>query len=63
MRVDEHKHTGRRFSFFADPDGLPLELYEGYVAAVLHAGRKPMQLAEDRSPCNVLDHGRRGQGR
>lgn len=26
-RLDEH--TGRRFTFFADPDGLPLELYEG----------------------------------
>ena len=26
IRVDEH--TGKRFSFFADPDGLPLELYE-----------------------------------
>lgn len=26
VRVDEY--TGRRFSFFADPDGLPLELYE-----------------------------------
>ena len=26
-RVDEY--TGRRFTFFADPDGLPLELYEG----------------------------------
>lgn len=26
MRVDEF--TGRRFVFFADPDGLPLELYE-----------------------------------
>jgi len=26
MRVDEY--TGRRFVFFADPDGLPLELYE-----------------------------------
>lgn len=26
IRVDEF--TGRRFSFFADPDGLPLELYE-----------------------------------
>lgn len=25
-RVDEL--TGRRFTFFADPDGLPLELYE-----------------------------------
>jgi glyoxylase I family protein len=24
--VDEY--TGRRFTFFADPDGLPLELYE-----------------------------------
>lgn len=25
-RTDEY--TGRRFTFFADPDGLPLELYE-----------------------------------
>ena len=25
IRMDEH--TGRRFTFFADPDGLPLELY------------------------------------
>lgn len=26
IRVDEY--TGRRFTFFADPDALPLELYE-----------------------------------
>ena len=26
VRVDEY--SGRRFTFFADPDGLPLELYE-----------------------------------
>ena len=26
VRIDEF--TGRRFTFFADPDGLPLELYE-----------------------------------
>lgn len=26
VRTDEF--TGRRFTFFADPDGLPLELYE-----------------------------------
>jgi len=26
IRMDEH--TGKRFTFFADPDGLPLELYE-----------------------------------
>jgi glyoxylase I family protein len=26
VRVDDH--TGKRFTFFADPDGLPLELYE-----------------------------------
>lgn len=26
LRVDEF--TGRRFTFFTDPDGLPLELYE-----------------------------------
>ena len=30
IRVDEY--TGRRFTFFADPDDLPLELYEGAVA-------------------------------
>lgn len=29
IRTDEH--TGRRFSFFADPDGLPLELYAQHV--------------------------------
>ena len=26
IRTDQY--TGRRFTFFADPDGLPLELYE-----------------------------------
>ncbi len=26
VRIDEY--TGRRFTFFADPDNLPLELYE-----------------------------------
>lgn len=26
LRTDEY--TGQRFTFFADPDGLPLELYE-----------------------------------
>jgi glyoxylase I family protein len=26
IRIDET--TGKRFTFFADPDGLPLELYE-----------------------------------
>lgn len=26
IRIDEH--TGKRFTFFQDPDGLPLELYE-----------------------------------
>jgi glyoxylase I family protein len=26
IRVDEY--TGKRFTFFSDPDGLPLELYE-----------------------------------
>lgn len=26
IRVDEY--TGRRFTFFPDPDGLPIELYE-----------------------------------
>ena len=27
VRVDEL--TGRQFTFFSDPDGLPLEVYEG----------------------------------
>lgn len=31
VRVDEY--TQRRFVFFADPDGLPLELYEAAPAA------------------------------
>ena len=31
IRVDAH--TGRRFTFFQDPDGLPLELYEEPAAA------------------------------
>jgi glyoxylase I family protein len=37
VRTDEY--TGRRFSFFQDPDGLPLELYEapGAPAAGAHA--------------------------
>ncbi|WP_010134477.1 SMU1112c/YaeR family gloxylase I-like metalloprotein [Ochrovirga pacifica] len=26
IRIDPH--TGKKFTFFADPDGLPLELYE-----------------------------------
>jgi glyoxylase I family protein len=26
VRIDPH--TGKRFTFFSDPDGLPLELYE-----------------------------------
>jgi len=31
IRVDEY--TGRRFTFFADPDELPLELYEAAASA------------------------------
>lgn len=31
IRVDEY--TGRHFTFFADPDGLPLELYEASPCA------------------------------
>jgi glyoxylase I family protein len=27
IRTDEY--TGKKFTFFADPDGLPLELYQG----------------------------------
>jgi glyoxylase I family protein len=26
IRTDEY--TGRKFTFFSDPDGLPIELYE-----------------------------------
>lgn len=26
VRIDEH--TGKQFTFFADPDGLPLEIYQ-----------------------------------
>lgn len=35
LRTDEF--TGRRFTFFADPDGLPLELYEAAPADELDA--------------------------
>jgi glyoxylase I family protein len=35
LRVDEY--TGRRFAFFADPDDLPLELYEAAPAEDLDA--------------------------
>lgn len=31
VRTDPH--TGQRFTFFADPDGLPLELYEEKLPA------------------------------
>lgn len=30
IRVDEY--TGQRFTFFTDPDGLPLELYERVIS-------------------------------
>ena len=26
--IRTHEYTGQRFTFFQDPDGLPLELYE-----------------------------------
>jgi len=29
IRIDEH--TGKRYTFFTDPDGLPLELYESLL--------------------------------
>jgi hypothetical protein len=29
------KLTGKRFTFFVDPDGLPLELYEERVVLIL----------------------------
>ncbi|WBO23564.1 SMU1112c/YaeR family gloxylase I-like metalloprotein [Sphingomonas abietis] len=31
VRIDEY--TGQKFTFFADPDGLPLELYEDAATA------------------------------
>ncbi|RDD83209.1 VOC family protein [Dyella tabacisoli] len=33
VRIDEY--TGRRFTFFADPDGLPIELYESDAAVAV----------------------------
>jgi len=33
IRIDEYTH--KRFSFFSDPDGLPLELYELHPATKL----------------------------
>jgi glyoxylase I family protein len=36
VRVDEL--TGMRFAFFADPDGLPIELYETKKAASIEVG-------------------------
>jgi glyoxylase I family protein len=38
VRVDEH--TGQRFTFFADPDGLPLELYETHADASSGVSRR-----------------------
>jgi len=43
IRVDEH--TGKRYTFFADPDGLPLELYERSPAP---SGSEESQLARPR---------------
>jgi glyoxylase I family protein len=41
IRIDEY--TGKKFTFFADPDGLPLEVYEVATRAVLEntENRKP----------------------
>ena len=39
LRIDEY--TGRRFTFFADPDGLPLELYEAGPEAAPGPGALP----------------------
>lgn len=33
IRIDEH--TGQRYTFFADPDGLPLELVESGVPSAM----------------------------
>lgn len=33
IRIDEY--TGRHYTFFADPDGLPLELYEANSSTIL----------------------------
>ncbi len=34
IRTDEY--TGKRFTFIADPDGLPIEFYEGSDITTLH---------------------------
>lgn len=49
-RIDEA--TGARFTFLADPDGLPIELYEGACATVV-AGGVQQFIA---SPCPPLAH-------
>ncbi|MBK6715148.1 MAG: VOC family protein [Burkholderiales bacterium] len=38
IRVDEY--TGRRFTFLADPDGLPIELYEQPLQATRQIWQK-----------------------
>src|ERR1700712_1313808 len=47
IRVDEY--TGRRFTFFADPDDLPLELYE----AAPRGGRRRAARATGSTPANA----------
>ena len=39
IRTDEY--TGRRFTFFTDPDGLPLELYEQQTLQLKTQNLKP----------------------
>lgn len=48
VRVDEHTH--RRFVFLADPDGLPLELYEAAPASDASASQPPAAPAEPGCP-------------
>lgn len=47
VRVDEY--TGRRFTFFADPDGLPLEIYEEPPGSAERARLEPAPSLEERT--------------
>ena len=39
LRLDEY--TGQRFTFFQDPDHLPLELYEDYSSSIKNQDTSP----------------------
>jgi glyoxylase I family protein len=64
IRVDEY--TDKRFVFFADPDGLPLELYEadgkdaGSRKTILALGRTAHDLTESAYQQDRASHGEPG---